>query len=83
MFRNADLGQIILAKTFYDVLYTAQVPDGEGAPGWTIRGVKESSDKHSRKVNVSLTVYLQDKLLPSKLKTGYMYIFIVSFKCTE
>lgn len=33
------------------MLDTAQVPDGEGAPGRTTQGGKESSDNH-RKVNV-------------------------------
>lgn len=35
MFRKADLGRIILAKSFYDVLYSPEVPDGEKEPGWT------------------------------------------------
>lgn len=35
MFRKVDLGRIILAKSFYDVLYSPEVPDGEKEPGWT------------------------------------------------
>lgn len=74
MFRKTDLGRIILANTFYDVLDTAQVPDGEGAPGWTTQGVKESSDNH-RKVNVSKIVKdkthnLKDELLPQETHNG-------------
>lgn len=35
MFRKVDLGRIILAKSFYDVLYSPEVPDGAKEPGWT------------------------------------------------
>lgn len=72
MFRKADLGQIILANTFYDVLYTAEVPDGEGAPSWTMKGVRESSDKH-RKENVTkiVKITLLPSDTPNRLKLTY------------
>lgn len=54
------------------------VPDGEGAPGWTIQEVKESSDKH-RKVSVSKTVKIKHtKLLlletPDRLRLTYLQL---------
>lgn len=41
VFRKTDRGQIILAERFYDVLYTAEAPDGEGAQVWTMQGAKK------------------------------------------
>lgn len=40
MFCKVDLGRIILAKSFYDVLYSPEVPDGEKETGWGKLGVK-------------------------------------------
>lgn len=55
MFRKADLGGIILAKSFYGVLYSPEVPDGEGAPAWTTQRVKQSSDNRRKAVSVRVT----------------------------
>lgn len=45
MFCKVDLGRIILEKSFYDVLYSPEVPDGEKEAGWSKLGVKPCSDK--------------------------------------
>lgn len=58
MFRKADLGRIILAKRFYDVLYRPEVPDGEKEPGWTT-GRSETKFRQTKKARRSEGVRLQ------------------------